>query len=331
MTTATKARPILFSGPMVRALLDGTKTMTRRIMKPQPAGGCHYAMNGNYDKACHIYIEAWEAKQYDRCFVPVKVNGTSHLLPCPFGKVGDSLWVTVDASGDSRTKSLMERFESRVFKPHGGDGCWEWFGRVNRKRYGVIRLGTQNLSTHRLAYEFAHDCKLTPEQHVIHSCDLQWCVNPAHLSLGSNSDNVADKVTKGRQPKICGERNGQSRCSLEDIVEIRRLYKECDVHQSEIAHQFNITQPQVSKIVNDKRWSHESVFPNQKTGSRLLAIESVRVERLWEISEADARAEGFPGDDPIGDFRRAWRQINGAESWDANPWAWVLGFRRVQP
>ena len=88
--------------------------------------------------------------------------------------------------------------------------------------------------------------------------------------------------------------------------------------------------------------------------SALLEITGVRVERLHEISEADAQAEGVErvvagagwrrycdpdseevGVPPCGDARRSfrslWKFINGDESWNANPWVWVVEFKRVQP
>jgi len=74
-----------------------------------------------------------------------------------------------------------------------------------------------------------------------------------------------------------------------------------------------------------------------------LEIVSVRVERLQAISEADALAEGVAGeqeaaeaglswhDKPRRAFRFLWQSINGADSWDANPWVWVVEFKRVEP
>jgi hypothetical protein len=78
-----------------------------------------------------------------------------------------------------------------------------------------------------------------------------------------------------------------------------------------------------------------------------LEIESRRVERLIEISNDDAIAEGlvysdscwYPTDDPkvspwmtaLGAYRDLWESINGAGSWDANPWVWVIQFSRIQP
>ena len=68
----------------------------------------------------------------------------------------------------------------------------------------------------------------------------------------------------------------------------------------------------------------------------LLEITGVRVERLQDISDRDARDEGA---EQIGDcegayvagFRRLWESINGLDSWSANPWVWVIEFRRIEP
>lgn len=102
-----------------------------------------------------------------------------------------------------------------------------------------------------------------------------------------------------------------------------------------------------------KRWTPSIHMP--RAASRLtLEITSVRVERLQDISEADAIAEGierlddflgcpcyraydepqgsdvvFP-DDPIGSYASLWTSINGPGSWDANPWVWALEFRRIE-
>lgn len=101
-----------------------------------------------------------------------------------------------------------------------------------------------------------------------------------------------------------------------------------------------------------KKWTPSIHMP--RDASRItLEITGVRVERLQDISEADAMAEGieraedffgcpcwraydepegsdvvFP-DDPIGSYASLWMSINGPGSWDANPWVWVLEFRRI--
>lgn len=67
-----------------------------------------------------------------------------------------------------------------------------------------------------------------------------------------------------------------------------------------------------------------------------LEITGVRVERLHAITDADARAEGCTGIPDVVDvspreeFEQLWREINGAASWDANPWVWVVEFQRIE-
>ena len=60
-----------------------------------------------------------------------------------------------------------------------------------------------------------------------------------------------------------------------------------------------------------------------------LEITGVRVERLQDISHADAVAEGMAFDDAIYDYSKLWEKINGPGAWDANPWVWVIDFRRA--
>jgi hypothetical protein len=77
----TKTRPILFSAPMVRAILEGRKTQTRRVVKPQPVIVC-----GDGDHAFYPEIEG--------CFAHRDTpNGPNIYTFCPYGKPGDLLWV----------------------------------------------------------------------------------------------------------------------------------------------------------------------------------------------------------------------------------------------
>ena len=74
-----------------------------------------------------------------------------------------------------------------------------------------------------------------------------------------------------------------------------------------------------------------------RTASRItLEITAVRVERLQDISRGDCMAEGCPfpnlasQTDPVGWYADLWRTLNGPESWQANPWVWVIEFKRVE-
>ena len=83
--TATKERPILFSGPMVRAILSGQKKITRRVIKPQPEAGNEIA---RIDDAPGWW-EVTPLPEFGGCMP----NISRGEVACPFGKMGDHLWV----------------------------------------------------------------------------------------------------------------------------------------------------------------------------------------------------------------------------------------------
>ena len=80
-------RPIIFNGDMVRAILRGEKTQTRRPVKPQPATGCIYSINGAHNAALHLTDAGCQVR-----YILPTGRSKDHLLLCPFGQPGDRLW-----------------------------------------------------------------------------------------------------------------------------------------------------------------------------------------------------------------------------------------------
>jgi len=94
---------------------------------------------------------------------------------------------------------------------------------------------------------------------VLHRCDNRRCCNPAHLFLGTNGENVFDKVAKGRQAKgrghgALGERSGTAKVSQDEVREIRRAYAAGEASQYALADRFGISQGSVSLIVRRINW-----------------------------------------------------------------------------
>jgi len=89
---------------------------------------------------------------------------------------------------------ILDRFWINVRKT---DGCWLWTGAHKPSGYGDIWYRNRPQIAHRVSWQIYHGA-IPKELHVLHSCDIPSCVNPAHLFLGTAKDNAADCIRKGR-------------------------------------------------------------------------------------------------------------------------------------
>ena len=140
------------------------------------------------------------------------------------------------------------------------DDCIEFQGYKDKGGYGRKRFGSKIFKAHRLAYCEAKniDIKDIDGLVVMHTCDNPPCVNPAHLVLGTQKENVDDKMNKNRQAK--GKENGRAKLTSEDVFKIREMVK--FKSQADVSRLFLITQQQVSHIVSRKTWAH---LPEQQS------------------------------------------------------------------
>lgn len=149
-------------------------------------------------------------------------------------------------------KPLEERFWTKVRK---GVSCWEWVGCKDQLGYGQIKssMNRKNLRAHRLSYELSKG-KIPKGMIVCHSCDNPSCVNPEHLWLGTDKDNMEDMVNKGRTPSHSKEKNGNSRLVATDIEKIRSMYKTGEYKKNEIAKLFKISDVHAGRIISGQMW-----------------------------------------------------------------------------
>lgn len=137
--------------------------------------------------------------------------------------------------------------------------CVETTWRRNHHGYGYAmrrRHSPRHVLAHRLAWEDSFG-PIPPGTHVLHRCDNRACINVDHLFLGTNGDNIADKVAKGRsllnRPR--GSLVAQSRLTEAMVVEMRHL-NACGVSKHELARRYRVGRSTVIDAITGRQWSH---------------------------------------------------------------------------
>ena len=80
------------------------------------------------------------------------------------------------------------------------NGCWLWIAAKNEHGYGCFRYRNVLYKAHRVAWEQVNGT-IQNDKFVLHRCDNPSCVNPLHLFLGTQLDNMRDMLNKGRNPR----------------------------------------------------------------------------------------------------------------------------------
>lgn len=93
-------------------------------------------------------------------------------------------------------RPIEERFEAKVDRSAGPDGCHLWTASRNKKGYGTFGVNGSVTTAHRVVFYFEHG--FWP-RYCLHSCDNPPCVNVRHLRDGTQADNMADMLSKNRQ------------------------------------------------------------------------------------------------------------------------------------
>lgn len=142
----------------------------------------------------------------------------------------------------------IERFLNKIYIKNN-DLCWEWQASKTKGGYGEFSLEGSVQYAHRIMWKLVYG-EIPMNLHVLHNCDNRACVNPRHLFLGTNLDNIIDRVSKGR--------SSRSRAKLKesDVIEIRSLYTSGKYTQKELAKIYNIKRECISKIILRRRWKH---------------------------------------------------------------------------
>lgn len=193
----------------------------------------------------------------------------------PRGKVDPVVrfWKKVDKNGPIVTPELGP--------------CWLWTGSKRAHGHGHFIVPGVGTSAHQFSY-FIHKGPIPKGLLVTHACDVGACVNPAHLSCGTQKDNMSDAAKRGRTSR--GESHPFSIFTEDQVKEIRELYTN-GMRVWEIMNQFKVSRSAISHIVHQDRWKHvQSDDAVEKRGSgeahyaaRFTASQAIEIYTSYHV------------------------------------------------
>ena len=154
--------------------------------------------------------------------------------------------VNITTMRDSPMKEQIDRFSEKVDK-RGHEECWEWTGAKGPEGYGRLGVDDVTMPAHRLSWQFFFG-DIPKGLQVLHKCDNPSCVNPYHLFLGTQSDNIRDAYRKGR--------GSSQKLSIEKVDQIRVLYLTTTLSQYALAEMFDVDQSNISLICSGKTYGY---------------------------------------------------------------------------
>ena len=133
-------------------------------------------------------------------------------------------------------------------------GCWVWIAASQRKDYGAVYHEGRVRPAHIISWCEANGRKVPKGRVVRHTCDVKSCINPAHLLIGTQHDNLEDARERGTM--AIGEKVGTSVLTSDEVAGIRFLYRSVPISQQALGRLYGVEQTTIGLIVRGVRWQH---------------------------------------------------------------------------
>lgn len=160
-----------------------------------------------------------------------------------------------------RDSKTVGRFWKKVVKLSVGR-CWVWTGAKSEHGYGRFRFKRKTWVAPRLAWIISNGPVPTGKL-VLHKCDNPACVNPNHLFIGTQTDNMRDAIKKGRWTPEHKWKLTQAK-----VTRIRKLYQTTDITQQQLADMNNVGSGAIHSVISRKTWRKR--WPSKVRGRRIL-------------------------------------------------------------
>lgn len=145
------------------------------------------------------------------------------------------------------TKTPKERLLDKIEKRE--NGCWVWTAATNPQGYGLMVYKKRLISAHRISW-MEHVGEIQDGLYVCHRCDNPLCINPDHLFLGSQKENMDDMIRKGRQIHPRGEDFNKSKLTWEAVRHIRSS----DMTGYALAKMYGVGKNTIYAILKNRTW-----------------------------------------------------------------------------
>lgn len=160
------------------------------------------------------------------------------------------------------TNKTIHRFWKHVDK-ESATPCWLWIGagHKSKQKYGVFSFNVKPIGAHRFSF-MLHFGEIPLGLGVCHTCDNHICVNPEHLFLGTQDDNMKDMVKKGRSShsaRTPGEQSGNHKLTWKMVREIRDKYIPYEYPLSVLAREYSVAKQTIWHIIKNITWRGEVI------------------------------------------------------------------------
>lgn len=194
-------------------------------------------------------------------------------------------------AGQPIPAELRTRFWAKVRKT---DTCWYWEG----KRFGVTDYGAFNMcvqswrgpawrpeSAHRVAMELTTGRPIPSGLHVLHSCDIRWCVRPDHLRLGTDADNKSDVIARRRMPR--GTLHHNAKLSERQVLLLRKAYAK-GTTMAVLATRAGVDLGTLWSLLKGRTWHHVGgpILSDRRLNCRVNDEQVLDIRRRHAVGES---------------------------------------------